>query len=749
MGDYRDILLVFRPVVKNWWVLVIFTCLGLAYGWDKFEHTKPSYEARSAILIRDKSDPLKEWLEEFEPFSLVGEYLQELAKMRSVYMIEKAMNKLDLRVSHFQVDGKKRKRLYPWYPFRLTYHLRDSTALDQEYFVRVEHKNYYSISRLPEDTKPLVGKFGEKVLIDEMELTLWPDSSLNRTSLDSMRALNYSFIIHSHEEMISFYSDPENTFVRLQNEKVSIINVYFWHEVPELAADFVNAMTEAYMEDFVAEKQRSADSALHNIDRQMAEVEQMLIEAEINLAEYQAGMGKWDISSSTSFRMELLEDVQTRHLNLELKKTDLEQLADELQKLDPLGEFSISYGSVRDQVYGEVLTGLDKMMQKRKSLAGILSNEHPGMQKLTSAIIETRNALISSVNHTIEKNRSKIYHTESSISDLHQEITALSGIEMELLDRQRKIKAYETAYLKLLEKRTEAVIAAASDLSYHKILEVEIPPAKPIGPFRNIMVGTRGLFGFLWGIVAIFTFRAVRSVVTHRMEIQERVPLPSWEVIHRKKSMADGMTVGAMNLALGIAIKNENQIIAVSAAREKHGKSEMVSQLGKASGAIGSRTLMIDADLTHRRLHRIEGIENESGLGEWIHTRADWKTCITKIKDGLFLMPVGNQPGLLDVGILQRMMEDSAWPEIRRMFDKIIINCPTTQSEGEAALIMQAADKNFFVVRDRKTRWGMLKRLEKMNGEQKFQDMELIYVESELGSKKQWKLFGGQRYEMA
>jgi capsular exopolysaccharide synthesis family protein len=141
------------------------------------------------------------------------------------------------------------------------------------------------------------------------------------------------------------------------------------------------------------------------------------------------------------------------------------------------------------------------------------------------------------------------------------------------------------------------------------------------------------------------------------------------------------------------------------------GKSTTLLNLAYTFAKGGYTTLIVDADLRRPSQHRLFGIENETGLSDYLTTEIDLEEVVhlTKI-DNLYLMTSGQLPTDA-VGVLnsQRMVE--LIEEVKGRFDIIFFDSPPILGVSDASVLCSAMDLTIVVVQHRRFPRAMLLRV--------------------------------------
>jgi capsular exopolysaccharide synthesis family protein len=133
--------------------------------------------------------------------------------------------------------------------------------------------------------------------------------------------------------------------------------------------------------------------------------------------------------------------------------------------------------------------------------------------------------------------------------------------------------------------------------------------------------------------------------------------------------------------------ESPRHILAVTSPTRGDGKSVTVLNLALSMAQeFDRRTLLIDADLRHARLHTLLGIPREPGLADvLIGTTSIDEALVTLPGHRLQVLPAGavhTQPAeLLGSTSMRRLVEG-----LRRHFDRVVIDTATAQSADTGAL---------------------------------------------------------------
>jgi receptor protein-tyrosine kinase len=294
-----------------------------------------------------------------------------------------------------------------------------------------------------------------------------------------------------------------------------------------------------------------------------------------------------------------------------------------------------------------------------------------------------------------------------------------AGVNREIYDAVAQ-KAYRARFASGLRLTNVRLVSPAT---------VPFIPTKPNAPL-NLAIGTIG--GLLLGIACIMLQEQRRSVVRAPGEAATYLALPELGAIPQAShwtpyslfspgSGNDGLQVerAALEERTGLSESfrataasilsarrkaEHSRILLVTSSRPGEGKTTVVSNLGIALAAVGSKVLLIDGDMRRPRLHKLFDEANSWGLSDVLREKnavdelplevLAKKTSIPS----LYLLPSGaatdNIFGLLHSGRLSRLL-----PLFREEFDYVLVDAPPCLEFADARIMAQYAEELLLVVR--------------------------------------------------
>ena len=155
----------------------------------------------------------------------------------------------------------------------------------------------------------------------------------------------------------------------------------------------------------------------------------------------------------------------------------------------------------------------------------------------------------------------------------------------------------------------------------------------------------------------------------------------------------------------------ERRAIAVISTDSGDGKTYFAANLAVVLAQLGGRTLLVDADLRHPRLHEVFGIDNKAGLSSILSGRAEPQV-IQQVAGmpGLYILPVGSTPPN-PLELLERPAFGLLMRELVAKFDHVVVDTPAACFGSDGAVIASRCGAALVIARKDKARVNVVQDL--------------------------------------
>ncbi len=160
------------------------------------------------------------------------------------------------------------------------------------------------------------------------------------------------------------------------------------------------------------------------------------------------------------------------------------------------------------------------------------------------------------------------------------------------------------------------------------------------------------------------------------------------------------------------------KVLNLTSSNKGEGKTVTVLNLAAVYAQSGKRTLVLDMDLRRPKLHRAFKMVNENGLTDLVSENKDVHEGIRNASENLDILPAGKKIPFSAEFLMSDQVKKTI-ESLKKVYDKIIIDCPPITAVTDAHIISNFSDGTMVVVASRKTKDDVAKstvRILKENG---------------------------------
>lgn len=530
---------------------------------------------------------------------------------------------------------------------------------------------------------------------------------------------------------------------------------------PEVSAAFVNTLAQEYLNKNQDERWEAYQSTGSWLARAQEDLKNKLRESEVRLADFAKSKGLLYTSGSDNAAEDKLKQLQTTLLNASAERIT-KQAAYEASLSSP----TEALPSVLDS--GPMIGYQIKLADLRRELAELsttLTPAHYRAQQVQAQIEQVQQEATKERTNIINRIRIEYDAAVKRESQLRRDfdsqrqvLASQSGDGIQYSILLHEVETNRKLYESTLSQAKEATLTSAMRTSGAKIVDTASIPHAPVTPALPVYVGLGMFGGVLCGAVIVVV--RVRSdmriqapgAVESQLNLRELgvIPVATTNRITRllpnrdlgSSKTVSKNTIGVINgLRKGhietsdIALATWNakpsmiaeafrslmtsivyagqgnsrpQVLLVTSASPKEGKSTVVSNLGIALAEIGHRVLLIDADMRLPRLHTIFDLPNTFGLSDILHDVKSMEeypdeSLVRRTEiPGLDVLPAGPARATLP-RLLHSARVSELLARLRRSYDTILVDSPPVLSVPDARSLSYAADAVVLVARAHKT----------------------------------------------
>jgi capsular exopolysaccharide synthesis family protein len=738
-----DIKRILLKVLSKWYLLVITVgiCMALAYLLDKY--TKPVYGLSTLLYIKPDNDKanVSSILYGEETFGTSRNLSNQMIFLKSRLLIEKTLNDLDFDVSYF-IKGKFiTAELYKDSPIEV---IVDSTSTYIPYYtdfscsILTAGKFVLSVDEkenLPAFTNKTL-KFDEWNEIDGFKFKV----SLRYPVLQPGEAL--IFRVNSIEGLTDYYIN--SIYVSQFERDASVLKISYEEETPDKGKDFLNQLVYNFIENNLQEKNEIASRTVNFINQMLNQNKDSLATIESKIERFKGNNTVISVQEKGTLLVSELKQLEKEKAELLTVNQYFDLLENSLQKGDEQLVIPSALG-IEDASLTAIINELISLRLENKMLKADNKLKNPFIEVNNQKIEELKNTLKEKIKTQKAINTINLANINQRINTSYASQQRLPAAEREFKDISRNYAISETLVQFLMEKRAEAGIARASNISDYKMIDAARVESGPIKR-KQFDYKMALLAGLAIPIVCIVLLDYINNKISSKEELVKLSQVPLLGVIVHgdkantlfdKKSLKSAFVESLRSVRSNLNYLSEHtdvsKIILVTSSVSGEGKSFCSTNISYILALSGKRTLLIKADM--RKVEAAEkelGVKAGLGLSEYLSAMASLNDVIQPTYfENLFLINSGNiPPNPSELLLGDRMKQLLA--DVKAAFDVIILDTPPIGIVSDGLELMKQSDINLIVVRERYTEKPFLKYINDLYVNHKYKHMAYVYNDANL-----------------
>lgn len=727
--------------VKRFWYLFaisVITFVGLAYfiNW----YIQPTYEVGTVILMEEGKSPQpdanKEFMKSFSIFSPSSDIQKEILKMKSSELIFEVLKTTKAQITYFAKRGLKTRELYLESPF----HVEMCNSNTSEEPVGIE---FHIVPKSEKRFQLVVEKGEEQVQIFSYEKNkinnITSSFSVNKEYAygDTIKSDLYCFVVTADQDKLADY-DSESKFYFVFNDLTTLSYSYqkaiqieqvakdiqaasikIKVKNPQKGIDFVDALTHAYLQKNLGKKNIVAQNTIEFFDRQLGILEDSLKKTEGNLQDFRSAHRVMDIGSKADQAFKGASELENQRAELQAKAKYYNYINDNLER-DRSGSSLLVPSSmgINDAVLTGILEEYIRLNGERNNLIQNKQTQSPYFNTLTIKINNQKNTLAENIKQLINTNNIQLNAVEERLQKENAQISALPITERKLVGIERQVNLNDNIYRYMLEKKAEAQVAKASNLTENDILEsARLTQPGPVSPNKPINLAV----GFFIGLFIPFAGFGIRSLmddtISNEQAMSSITKIPSiGKISHNKGKKQSAVLIDAPKSAISESIRTvrtnidyflqgkRNKVILFTSTMSGEGKSFNSLNIALSFSLLNRKTILLDFDLRKPNSYQSEVVpEKELGLSSFLSGDATIEEIIVHSTIPSFDFIAAGPTPANPAELISSEKTAALIKQLQEMYDYVIIDTPPLGLVTEAFLMMQYADLKIFVVREKVT----------------------------------------------
>ncbi len=711
---------IFQRMTSRWHFFLITLLISFFFAWLFITLSIPKYKVTTSLLIEQEQKTSsinnEQLLEGFGLGSGMKNLDNQIMILKSKSLISRTLEELNFQNEYYVRGIFDDLSLYPASPIQIIPENTDSIPTDIEFnfnvlnndlfelFAELKDKSEFQV----ESTFGKTIKFREGNFHIEKKADKWPSEK----SYNSIY-----FIHHNLDDLAESYSQRLKVEPASKNGTILTISIEGTNKA--MLIDFLNKLTEIFLENSLDKKNQEAVRTITFIDDQLIGISDSLLITENKLQEFRSRNRVMNLSSQGQAIINQAMDLENEKARIEIEANYYNYLADYLLK-DNAGEVPIAPATmgISDPGLTKLVADLADMQSQLYSKS--LGEKNPLQGQLLLRIRNTKEALKETLNGLRRANNLARDENQNQIRTINAQATALPVTERQLLGIERKFKLNDELYTFLLEKRAVAQIQKASNMPDNEIIDSAKADPVPLKPKKALIY----LSAFFLGICVPFFWIIASEKLSNKIKGDEDIKkitdipvighIPHNQIKKNTIVMDDppshvSEAFRSLRSKMQFLTKEARvPVILITSSCPEEGKSFTAINIASVYSLIGKRTVIVGFDLRKPRLYDDFDINNDQGVSTWLIGKNSFHDIIKETRyENLSIIPAGPIPpnpsellALDKTAELVRLLKDS--------YDCIVIDSSPIGTVSDSFHLSGLVDATIVIVRQDMTPKNLL-----------------------------------------
>lgn len=713
-----DIKKILFRAMEYWYWIPLFLALFMAVGIYIYRTTTPIYQIGTQLLISGGEND-RSTIGGGDEDVLSGVNLgwqnnieNQLIILTSSNQVEKTIRQLDFSVSYFLSGMLLTTEIYKGSPFKVVVDTAQTRLSHSLFHIHFINDKDYELSIEGNKEYKRKGTFFEKIEEPGFSFSILPVEK--NVQYQEYIGNDYSFKFNTLGNQVAHYKSKLN--IR-QVQKSSIYEISITENNVQKGMDFLNKLAQNSVAYTLEKKNQIANNKINFIDNQLIGVTDSLENAKSVLENFRSNNEVMDVSMQGQMIIEQSQRLEAQRYQIAEELDYYNYLLDYIQNNTDISQpiTAPSSQNVTDPTLMSQIAELSTLNAEKASLQFNSRVDNPNIKSIDRRIVTIKNSIVEITKSLINTTNTSLRELDERIMRLSYQIRRLPKTEQKLLDIQRNFEMNEQLYTYLLQKRSDAQLAKASNLPDNEVIEYAISKGR-IQPdilkiaFLVIFLGVFIPTGIIF-LVVFLNDKIQDQDDLNEIDIpvvgsipQQSKKIKGIEAIDRPRS---AIAEAYRSIRTSLEFYNNNvsncKTIMVTSSIPGEGKSFSAANLAISYAQLGKKTILLGFDMRKPSLHQILGLKvNSHGLSRFLlngHLSENRKNLIeqTAIKnlDVIMTGEIPPNPVELIAGEATQIL----FTELKQLYDVIIIDTPPLGLVSDAVLLSKYSDINILTVR--------------------------------------------------
>lgn len=723
---------------RKWFLISVIVLVAFAFLLNKI--TANIYRNQTTLLLQEQEKNSflsgENIMQGFGLFAGNKNIENEIGILQSFTLINDAITELNLETSFFQEDYllgeslafdflRRDKEIYRESPIRISIDKSNMQPIDLPFTFRII-----------DDKKIKIEAYGTNIpmysYIEDDVMHLADAVSINGiyNFEDEIKGENFNFKIHLKTKDINSWRNKNSYFVfhdlnlltleyqsqisAINTSKTSsLVVISMEGENKYKISDFLNTLSNAYLDRNLEKKNRIAINTVKFIDSQISEVSDSLSIAESKLQNFRTTNQVMDISFQGQKSFEKMGELESQRALLLMQQKYYDYIRDYFNKNSDMSDLiAPSSMGVQDPLLNQLILDLIALNTERTNLLNRGNTKNLFLNNIEIQIGNLKKTINENISNNAATTLIAIQDINNRVARISSQMSRLPSTERQLFGIERKFKLNDAIYTFLLQKRSEAQIARASNAPDYEVVD----PARHITssiiyPKRSLNLIIAGIGGLLIPFIIIMVSEFLNMKISSKKELESITDLPIIGHVFHNESKNKIVITESSNSPISESFRSirtnlqfyskgkEKQVILITSSYSGEGKSFIAQNLASVFALFGKKTLLIGFDMRRPKMYQDLNLSNKVGMSTALINQAAVDEIIQQTQiDNLDYISAGPIPPN-PLELISSDKTGMVFSELKQLYDFIIIDSPPVGIVSDAYLLTKHADVTLYVVR--------------------------------------------------
>lgn len=483
----------------------------------------PKYERSAAILIKDENGgggllssmaSNMGMLAGIAGLNITSNVENEMQILSSPFMMQEVVNRLGLDTKYEVRDGLMKQELFDeTLPIKVTFpKLTDKDGVYMKMDLRKD--GTFTLYKFRKNKDKYDGEVQGKVNT-VCQTPIGPVSVIATKPFDSCMANEGEKTIRiTKERKYDRVESLSNQIdIDLADDQTSIITITCKDISGERAEQIINTLIQVYQEEWMKDKQSTADASTRFINERIKDIEAELSGLDNNIAQFRGKNLMPDYEEAAKMYMENAALTYEAQVKVNNQLYMMEQMRDQVRKEDGTNQV-LPANLLPDNENVAIQIGeYNKLQLQRNSMAENSSPNNPLVKDLDAQLGSMRKAIINSLDQAVAQLRASQKGINREDQKLKQQISVAPEKVTKILPAERQHKIVEALYIYLLEKREENNLTQVYNAQNLRIVSPPMGKLKPVFPKKMTILILAVLLGIAIPAIFIYVRRNVKRII--------------------------------------------------------------------------------------------------------------------------------------------------------------------------------------------------------------------------------------------